>query len=501
MRLSSGSKYFYPFLFLLVLSLPLLTVRLDSYPPVWFDEGYRTNQARTLVERGVYGTHTVEGDYPFNPATTGGPADILAVALSFKIFGIGIAQGRWAVVVLAIVALFGLYALAAHLFGRRAGLFITLFVLAVPAIQNLSLLLLGRQVMSEVPALAWIVLGLTLWFWDWERGGWLTAAAAGTAVGFGLLSKTQTAIYLAPSLFIIATLRSWADRSRVIKYFAPVTTMAGVMVAWKIVEWLGTPESLRQRSAAEIAVSVQTLLVTSLFGSVLTRTAFAIFVIMVVVGTATLWRLWRAKPLTHARWGEATLAVIALASAGWFAFISIGWLRYAFVGWVLSLLLAGKWLWDGLDWLGRRWPKFAARGYGLAVVGLAVSALIAHGYPILLAEAPTPAPAQKVADYIRTRIPAGAVIETWEWEIDALSGHWAYHHPDDSYMLLAIRQKFYYGNESLDLNYNLLEADPDYLITGTFSEWTNIYGGPDAVKAHFTEVVTISPYRIYQRAR
>lgn len=104
-----------------------------------------------------------------------------------------------------------------------------------------------------------------------------------------------------------------------------------------------------------------------------------------------------------------------------------------------------------------------------------------------------------MADYIRRAIPRQAVIESWAWELDALSSHWQYHHPHQRYLFLAIRQ-FSHNQKPFDLDYDLLQADPDYLITDQFSSWTHIYQ-PEAIRANFIELAEIGTYRLYQRIR
>jgi hypothetical protein len=106
---------------------------------------------------------------------------------------------------------------------------------------------------------------------------------------------------------------------------------------------------------------------------------------------------------------------------------------------------------------------------------------------------------QQVADYIDAHIPADAVIETWEWEIDALSQHWEFHHPNQHYLFQAIRQSAY-EEQVFDLDYDILQSDPDYLITGSFSDWTGLYSQAD-IQANFTPVASFGLYIVYERIR
>src|SRR5438552_7867029 len=135
-----------PYVLLAAMVTPLLLWRLDTYPPAWFDEGFRTNGARTFAERGVYGTYSVGGYRPFDPGLSSGPVDILSIALSFRVLGTGMLQARLAILPFTLIAIACLYAIAAMLYGRRAALFSVLLLIAAPPLEGISFLLLGRQV-------------------------------------------------------------------------------------------------------------------------------------------------------------------------------------------------------------------------------------------------------------------------------------------------------------------------------------------------------------------
>jgi hypothetical protein len=65
------------------------------------------------------------------------------------------------------------------------------------------------------------------------------------------------------------------------------------------------------------------------------------------------------------------------------------------------------------------------------------------------------------------------VIESWEWEIDALTPGYTYHHPTNDWVdrFTAYVQ---FG-ESIENTYSLYEYQPGYLIDGPFSKMTGIY--------------------------
>ena len=126
-------------------------------PAMWWDEGWTLSVARNWVERGHYG-RLLDGQL-----ATGGLQAALpvtgSVALSFKLFGVGVWQGRLPGVVAMLVALALISALAARLFDRRVAL-ATLFVLLFMSIHpQLHPLIMGRQVIGEMYMFCFLLAG------------------------------------------------------------------------------------------------------------------------------------------------------------------------------------------------------------------------------------------------------------------------------------------------------------------------------------------------------
>src|SRR5579859_586093 len=492
-----------PCLLLVALSLPALLLRLGSFPAPWHDEGSRTNAARTFADRGVFGTYTVGGLRPFDPYITSGPLDVSAVALSFKLLGTGVAQARLGLLPFALLAVLSLFGVASYAYGARVGLLATLVVLAAPALQGVGLLLLGRQVLGEVPSLALITAGIFLWFLSWRAAsGWLLSVLAGVAIGLGLLSKTSIGLGLLPALGLVAAGRGWQQRSAWFRMLAPIAVALGVLAAWRLLEFLLTPPAIYAKNAATLADAIHTLILTMPGSQTPSGTEVLFSTVMLLGAIGGVWRALREGRLlrlaSDAAWADLTLALIAGCYALWYALLSIGWPRYAFFGVMIGLLPFTRTV---LDVLQRLWPAAAARARrspGLFYAGtaaMAVLALVVSTWPILTS--PASDGAEQVARYIDTRIPPQAVIETWAWELDTLTNHWQFHHPEASYEYLADRQWFD-DHTGFNLGYDVLQANPDYLITDAFSDWTGVYN-TRVVQQQFVQVAEFGSYRIYQR--
>jgi hypothetical protein len=132
-------------------------------------------------------------------------------------------------------------------------------------------------------------------------------------------------------------------------------------------------------------------------------------------------------------------------------------------------------------------------------LGWAIVCAATAGQLVSLSVAPSSNDAERTAAYINSSIPPDAVVETWEWELSGLSQHRAFHHPSQHYLFLAMRQHFHEG-VPFSLDYDLLQADPDYLIVGPLSVWIQIYP-PETISAAFTPAERIGAYSIYKRLR
>lgn len=476
---------------IVVVSAVILLLGLDTYPAAWFDEGYKANGARTLAERGVYGTYTANGYIPFDPGLSSGPVDMSLMAVTFATVGRGVVQMRLSSVLFTLLAVVALYTIARQLYGSQPGLIILLFVLAFPAIGDTGFLLIGRQALSEPAALALIAGGLAVWFGGWDTPRWYIAVAAGLLMGLGLLSKTQYAIPLLPAIFVVSVAYILHQRSDVVYFGVTLFAIVFVIGAWMGLGRILTPPEIAQENTAMLLDAIQTNLITGLWGRTLTTTALIVIGIMVFGAASAAWRLRGQGLNTSRQWAELTIIAFVSLTVIWHALFSIGWPRYAYVGLVFGLLLVGKWVYDRLSaWL----PGLMQRTVGI-IAALVLIALVTNIAPILLI---TPdSDAEAISDYVDDNIPTDAIIETWEWELTVLSDHWQYHLPHQRYLFEAIRQFSHEQRLLMTLDYDPLQADPDYLIVGPFATFTNIYT-PD-LETHFEHVTSMGEYHLYER--
>ncbi|MBA3868563.1 MAG: glycosyltransferase family 39 protein [Anaerolineae bacterium] len=479
-----------PIVALLVICLAVLVFKLDAYPRIWFDEGYKLNAAYTVAHDGLYATYTTDGYVPFDPGTSGGPADILPTALAIKLFGSTIVAARLANVLYTLLAAISLYQIGCYLWGKLPALFCVLLVVAIPPISQVGFITIGRQSLSEGTAFSLMVFGLWILSHAWRTRSLSLSLMSGLMMGLGMLSKTQIAIGLVPALLAVAGWRWLRDRKGLSYLFAPAIMVMAVFLGWMVIGQLLTPFEIRQHNSALLMDAIKTNILTTLHGSNLDSQALLVIAIMLLGMLTSAWRIWRAKTVGEEQWIELTLVLFVLFMTIWFAVFSIGWVRYAYAGLIVGSFLIGRFIWDLLAKISANKNEQMVGAVGIAVV----AALSINFY--VISNGAVANDAQNTAQYIATSIPKDAVIETWEWELDMLSGHRQFHHPQQALLFEAIRQSSHH--QSFNLTYDALQANPDYLIVGQFGGWTGIYS--DAMlQKYFTPVANYGVYHIYKR--
>ncbi len=488
---------------ILALAVPLLFLNLDTAPAPWFDEGLNTHAARLLADAGIYGTLTVDGANPFDPAVTTGPTVILPIAGLFRLGGVSMLLARLVSVGYSIAALCAVYLLCVRLRGPKKAWLVLLLFLAMPSIGGIGFFAMGRQVLGESASFAFVAVGLLALFRSWEQDGRAEGVVAGIFFGLAVLSKLQSALTIFPALLLIALLRSWRASSQ-----ARARELIVIMIAiaipgvWIAVQRLGAAPEFVGLNAASQWDGVRLLL----FPGFTQRTPNApTSMVLLIHGAALVALLLRAHFAGRRlgglslSWEEAQLGALVLVGMLWFGLFSIGWPRYAYLGLMVSGLILGGAV---LDLVAVAQRRLRARGFRVRqqfiVPSLAVAALasIAASAAPLLGQ-PGEDHAAQMGSYIAEHVPGPSVIESWEWEIDALSGHWAVHHPPQYMLLLATRQRFLL-NGAFRLRYDALQADPAYILAGPFSTWTHLYD-EDLIGSEFEKVAVRGPYTLYRR--
>jgi hypothetical protein len=504
---SSGRKVSVFFILVLLGSLSL-----ENFPGLWSDEGWTLCVARTWVERGQYGC-LLNGE-PASAAWAAHPPIVASVALSFKLFGVGIWQGRIVGIGFTIGAFWLLWSLTEKMYSRQHAWGALLVALLLPLRWQLHPWLLGRQVVGEMPMLFYLLAGYLCFFLALQKS-WLLLLAADVVWGIALMSKMQVepfwAVSLAIPLIVTLVRRQWR--------FATFLTLGllgskGVLELLRRGRSLFLPDVVLTPSLKEElihlqalvfipSIRLQTLLVTLTLG------------LPTVIGLVyTTKKILRSQLRGETSQPQDLLQLMLFILAGswlaWYALLSIGWERYAAPALFLSSPFVATLLYeltDGFHFshtltgiraavLRRDFSKQNIRALSaLLLVAVMIGASgISLSYKFFSEYDPSP---RQVADFLNTATPPHSRIEMFDSPLFFLLDR-SYHYPPPPVRLALGRRRFL-GQETT-IRYDPLEADPDYLVLGPTGRRTRLY---DAILATptFRWLRSIGSYDIYERVR
>jgi hypothetical protein len=203
-----------------------------------------------------------------------------------------------------------------------------------------------------------------------------------------------------------------------------------------------------------------------------------------------------------------SLFFLVLSWMAWYLLLSIGWSRYLFVPvFVGSIFVAGM-LCDltsgfnlpatvksAADTILRL--RFNRSNIFSLVVVLLFALVPITVINMYLGYASSDRSSRKVAEFLNTATPPGALIETYDMEIFLLLNR-RYSHPPDDAHLRVIRHL--YLDQNVEVDYDPMAADPDYLVVGPIGRFTRIYE-PILQTGSFRLILKGSRYQVYERVR
>ena len=183
-------RYLRPCIWVLfgLLTVTALTVRLESVPPLWWDEGWTLSVARNWAELGHYGRLSLGQPVPAGIIQAGYITG--GVGLSFWLFGVGIVQARMVEVAITVATLPLMYYLVRRIYNQSIALGALFVMTLLPAYIDLFPLYIGRQVLGEMPAMFFLLAGYMAMLSVPRHPVWAMALAV-LFWAFALITKLQ----------------------------------------------------------------------------------------------------------------------------------------------------------------------------------------------------------------------------------------------------------------------------------------------------------------------
>jgi len=468
--------------------------------------------ARTWVELGHYGR--LLAGQPISARLSAAFPVVAPIALSFRLFGVGIWQGRLVVVLHTLASLLLLYYLARRLYNRRIAAGTLAVVLLMSPFPDVHPLVTGRVVWAETPMLFFLLAGYVCFLLTSQRSMWFMLLAV-VLWGIGLNTKAQPlpfwTVSLVVPLLVMLLKRRWKVACLLsIGLIGSLGAKQLLLRLWQLVvmrDSLPNGPLTGLPSTAALVPIAQVRLVA--------------LTVALTIGLPTALGLCNATWETIKKHRDSTLnadldvvrlALLSLAGSwfAWYVLLSIGWTRYLFPPMFLGSMFAAAWLYDLTDGYSAsptmkrachalRCLHFDRQGAGalLAVVLVATTVLFTVYILGLLSVMNSGTPAQQVAHFLNTQTAPNALIEAYSPEVFFLLDR-SYHYPPDQVNVQIIRRLSW--GQDVPIDYDPLSADPDYLVVcRRYGLWM-IYEAvleSDAFHLLFID----EPYELYERVR
>lgn len=514
-----------PFLILISFIILASLIQLDRQPPLWWDEGWTLTVARNWAVDGFFGRY-LAGE-PDSANLAGGFPVISQVAASFKLFGVGVWQGRLPGVICMWAAFALLYFLAGRLYNHKVALGAVIISLFMSVGPWLHPIIIGRQVLGEAPTVFYLLLGYACLWSALHKKPWMVVLAI-FFFAIAIRVKAQVPPFWLASLllpFIIAVLHRWT-----IIIITLVTTVVGTQYCANYgIAWFQNRMIAGNAIQGNTVAGLQDVTAIVLSWDIRLDAILIAFTIGLptIMGLGPIaWGFVKQIFLSKTNNGEVItdpiLETIRLALLGlvgswmaWFILFGMSNVRYLFpvifIGNIFTAALLYK-LTNHFKfketiqeanalWLHRSFNK---KTWGALLAILLIAITVPFNFMTLnlisfydtYSQDKEPAAVQ-VANFINANTPLQAIIETYDSEIFfLLTRH--YHYPPDYVHVLLIRRADL--KQDVTIEYNPLIANPDYLVIGHFSRKWDLYA--DVISSGSFRLMKVLPgYEIYERVR
>jgi hypothetical protein len=261
--------------------------------------------------------------------------------------------------------------------------------------------------------------------------------------------------------------------------------------------------ALLRASAEGAAFSFNPAQIVQNFGALLSRSVYLFALI-----PAVIYGFFLSLPRDRdgQKWG--ILYLLMVLNLAWFVIASIGWIRYAFLGLAVAGIFIARMFYDatggfkfdfGWTWKGFLNSLFSRKDvfrWALVAWLFLIVALPMAKNVLEIAQGGSRS-AEQMAAYLEANISKDAVIETWDPEMGFFTDH-NYHYPPNALLAVAVEQ-VYAGGEPVKDHYTFVQDEqPEYILTGEFSKWVEIYP-VEQLWEQYEWVTTIGIYDLFKR--
>lgn len=496
----------------LLLAAAATMVQLDATPAIDWDEGWTFDMARNWVERDFYGREL--NGRPAPPGLEASFPVVSTVALAYKILGVGVWQGRVPAAVTMVSAMALFFWLARRLWNTQVAVATLVLVVLLGPHPRANAWWMARQMFAEPLMILAILGGFAGLLLARSHSQWFLVLAI-LSWGTALFAKTQAQPFVALTLASMVFLNLLNYRRA--EAFRMLGVAAGAIVVWRL--W----GLVHQWSIAGHTLPIESLPEAfTVFGFVLSpeiRITALLFALL--VGTLTIFglvyyiyaRIHHKQFLTLQDEADDIRIGLWVFAAAWLAWFigaaHAGIPRYIFpaiffgapfAAVMLSRLTAG---FDLRETLQRMSAPLRTRRFTRQNAGAWLAFVLVLFYlPLTLSigwgvwNTSEGRQVADVTDYLNQQTDADALIETYESPL-FLSLARKYHFPPDALHLELNKRA---ARLPAGIDYDPLEANPDYLVVGPTGRTWKLYE-PAIAAGAFQLLEQFGQYDIYVRVR
>jgi 4-amino-4-deoxy-L-arabinose transferase-like glycosyltransferase len=483
-------------LLLLLFIMTIVLTNLTSYPAIsGWDEGMYLSFAKNLANFGEYATNNGNTFERLLPAGGTGPTLIVPVALALSLGG-NLLAARLVIVAYFLIALAGAYILVKSI-GNSTAAMLSILVFLIAGYKSYDTIWLARQVLAEIPAMAFLLFGIWMWYKSWQNG--LKYLIAGSLlIGLSVITKNQLIWTLIPIFLLIYLIdRFYYRQLRWYHTIVPVLCIALAYGAWFLTSiWIVGSAELQTYMDAQKALTNATFLNVSLHRWVnnlkFIKESDQWIIILISIGYC----IYKCRTRTLAGLTNLILPLFAIVSTLTFIILNIPWPRYLYLPLAFSALCTGLAIYDFALYLNKvlKTKKALAFPVVILIIGSLIGPRIINDVNLIFTADDTNA--IQFVNLIDQKIPKNAKVFGWEWELYFYTDRELYHPPFILFPTM-IDQVYNGRNNNPILQQPRIPADTDYLIIGPFASDTQVFTA-ELNKYQNKLIFNVGPYYLYK---
>lgn len=213
--------------FLMPILVLLYFYNLEYAPNFWYDEAHNMLVSKSIVNNGAYALDSANGLLPFDALISTGPTFLMPVAASFKLFGMGVWQGRLISAIAMISSIFMMYLISRYIFNEKIAV-IAIYIYATSP----WFVYYGRSGLGDMLAISLLFFSSFLWLKANENNDSKLLLMSGIFFGMAALTKYAFLLVIPLLVFTFAISAYIKKPIKIKSIIFPFASIITIFVLW-----------------------------------------------------------------------------------------------------------------------------------------------------------------------------------------------------------------------------------------------------------------------------